>query len=210
MCSSGGKVAVNDQALQDANLAANTNFLNDAKISFGEQQAIQAKQTAFANNMIANPMGYSPKQLAISSTNINENFAHAAKNALGSAAAFAAAHGSADIGGGATGQLAGQIGTQAATGAASARAELAGQNEAMKRESMLTGLQELNTAGGAAQGAVGGSTAGAGTTGGTTVDAGKGVLDAQAAGWNELSGVLSGIGGLATAGLSPFKGSIKI
>ena len=77
MCSSGGKIAADDQALQDANLAANTNFLNDTKVSFAEQQQIQAKQTAFANNLIANPLGYSPKELAVASTNINEtNLGH--------------------------------------------------------------------------------------------------------------------------------------
>jgi hypothetical protein len=209
-CSSGGKVAANDQALQDANLAANTNFLNDAKTSFAEQQQIQAKQTAFANNLIANPLGYTAPQLANANTAINENFANAAKGALGSAAAFAAAHGSSDIGGGATGQIAGQIGGQAATGAAAARASLSQQNEALKRESMLTGLQELNTAGTGAQGAVGGSVSGAGTTGETTTNAGTGVTAAQQAGWGDVTGVLSGISGLATAGLSPFKASKTI
>ena len=250
-CSSGGKVAANDQALQDANLAANTNFLNNAKTAFGEQQAVQAKQTALANNMMANPMGYTPRELAIQTTGvnenfarsarqalgsaaafannlianplgytapqlanantaINENFANAAKGALGSAAAFAAAHGSSDIGGGATGQIAGQIGGQAATGAAAARASLSQQNEALKRESMLTGLQELNTAGTGAQGAVGGSVSGAGTTGETTTNAGTGVTAAQQAGWGDVTGVLSGISGLATAGLSPFKASKTI
>lgn len=197
-CSSGGQVAANDLALQDANLAANTNFLNDAKTSFAEQQQIQAKQTAFANNLIANPMGYTAPQLATANTSINENFANAAKGALGSAAAFAAAHGSADIGGGATGQIAGQIGGQAATGAAAARSSLSQQNEALKRESMLTGLQELNTAGGAAQGAVGGSIGGAGTTGETTTNAGSGALAAQQAGWQDLAGTLGAVGGAVT------------
>lgn len=202
MCSSGGQVAKDDQALQDANLAANTNFLNDAKTSFAEQQQVQAKQTALANNLISNPMGYTPKQLAIASTSINENFSRAAKNALGSAAAFAAAHGSSDIGGGGTGQIAGQIGEQVASGAASARADLANQNEAMKYQSMLTGLNELNTAGGAAQGAVSGSVSGAGTSGETTTGAGSGVLAAKEAGWQELGGVLGGLGGLVSAGAS--------
>jgi hypothetical protein len=199
MCSSGGKVAVNDQALQDANLAANTNFLNDSKIAFGEQQAIQAKQTAFANNLMANPMGYTPKELALQTTSVNENFAKSAQRALGSAAAFGATHGASDVGGGGAGQIAGQIGEMAAGGKAGALSDIASRNEAMKRESMLTGLQELNQAGGAAQSAEGGTISGAGTTGGTSVEAGKGVLDAQQAGWSHLTGVLSGLGGIAQA-----------
>jgi len=198
MCS-GGQVQANDQQLQDQNLAANTNFLNDARTAFGEQQAIQAKQTAFANNLMANPMGYTPRQLAIQTTGVNENFARAAKNALGSAAAFGATHGAADVGGGATGQMAAQIGEAAATGKAGALSDIASANEQQKRESMLLGLNELNTAGGAAQGAVGGSTTGAGTTGETTTQAGTGVLAAKESGIQEFGSILSGIGSLGTA-----------
>jgi hypothetical protein len=209
MCSSGGKVAQNDQALQDANLAANTNFLNDSKTAFAEQQQIQAKQTALANNMIANPLGYTPKELAIQTTGVNENFARAAKNALGSAAAFGAAHGAADVGGGATGALAAEIGTAAATGKAGALSDIASRNEAMKRESMMAGLGELNTAGGAAQSAEGGTIAGAGTTGGVTTEAGTGVTAAKQAGWQNFAGVLGGVAGIAQAAVTPWAGAMK-
>jgi hypothetical protein len=195
MCSSGGKVAQNDQALQDANLAANTNFLNDAKTAFAEQQQIQAKQTALANNLIANPLGYTPKELAIQTTGVNENFARAAKNALGSAAAFAATHGAADVGGGGAGQMAAEIGTAAATGKAGALSDIASRNEAMKRESMMTGLSELNQAGSAAQSAEGGTIAGAGTTGNDVTTAGTGVTAAKQAGWQDFAGVLGAAGG---------------
>ena len=204
MCSSGGKVAANDQALQDANLAANTNFLNDSKIAFGEQQAIQAKQTAFANNLMANPMGYTPKELALQTTNVNENFAKSAQRALGSAAAFGATHGAADVGGGGAGAIAGQIGEMAAGGKAGALADIASKNEAMKRESMLTGLNELNVAGGAAQSAEGGTISGASETGRTTTDAGTGVLAAKEAGWQHLTGILGAIGGAAKAGVGAY------
>jgi hypothetical protein len=199
MCS-GGKVQQNDQALQDANLAANTNFLNDAKTSFSEQQAIQAKQTLVANNMITNPMGYTNASLAIQRTGVNENFARAAKNAIGSAAAAGARYGSADIGGGPTGAMAGQIATEASLGKAGALSSIDANNEALKRENMMAGIQELNQAGGAAQGAVGGSTTGAGTTGGDTVNAGSGVLAAKESGYQEVGSVLGAVGGLVTAG----------
>ena len=119
MCS-GGKVQANDQALQDANLAANTNFLNDSQVAFAEQQQIQAKQTALANQMIANPLGYQPKELAAQTTSVNENFSRAAKQAIGASAAYAAQHGASDVGGGGAGEIAAQIGTAAATGKAEA------------------------------------------------------------------------------------------
>ena len=203
MCS-GGQVQANDQALQNANLAANTNFLNDAKTAFAEQQQIQAKQTALANNMIANPLGYTPKELAIQTTGVNENFSRAAKNALGSAAAFAATHGASDVGGGGVGEMAAQIGTAAATGKAGALSDIASRNEEMKRQSMLTGLSELNQAGSAAQSAESGTISGAGTTGGTTTEAGQGVLAAKASGWNEFGGVLGALGGAAKAGVGAY------
>ena len=71
---------------------------------------LQAKMSYLA----ANPQGYTPQQLASATTSINENTATAAKQALGSAAAFAASHGGADVGNGAVGEIAGQIGSQAA------------------------------------------------------------------------------------------------
>ena len=205
MCSSGGQVAQNDQALQNANLAANTNFLNDSKIAFAEQQQIQAKQTALANQMIANPLGYQPKELAAQTTSVNENFSRAAKQAIGASAAYAAQHGAADVGGGGAGQIAAEIGTAAATGKAGALSDIASRNEAMKRESMLTGLQELNQAGSAAQSAESGTISGAGTTGSTTTEAGTGVTAAKQAGWQDFAGVLGAAGGVLGAALSPFK-----
>jgi hypothetical protein len=206
MCS-GGKVQANDQQLQDQNLAANTNFLNDAQIAFGEQQGIQAKQTAFANNLMANPLGYTPRELALQTTGVNENYARAAKNALGSAAAFGAAHGAADVGGGATGALAGQIGEAAATGKAGALSQIASQNEAMKRESMLTGLQELNQAGLAASGASGQAIGGAGTTGSTTTQAGEGVLAAKKSGFEEFGSVLSAVAAPVASMFGAYEGA---
>jgi hypothetical protein len=198
MCS-GGAVQANDQQLQDQNLAANTNFLNDAQIAFGEQQAIQAKQTAFANNLMANPMGYTPQELATQTTGVNENYANAAKQALGSAAAYGATHGAADVGGGGAGEMAAQIGEAAATGKAGALSNIASQNAEMKRQSMLLGLNELNTAGSAAGGAQSGAISGSGTTGSTATQAGEGAVQAQESGFQEFGSVLSGIGGIAKA-----------
>jgi hypothetical protein len=194
MCSSGGDVAAQDKTLQDANTAANTQFLADANTAFAGQQAIQAKQTALANNMIANPLGYTPRQLAIQTTGVNENFARAAKNALGSAAAFGAAHGAADVGGGGAGEMAAQIGTAAATGKAGALSDIASANEQQKRESMLLGLNELNTAGTAAGGAAGTAIGGAGTTAKSGVEAGTGVNEAQKQAWSNFGSILGTAG----------------
>ena len=193
-CSSGGDVAAQDKTLQDANTAANTTFLQDANTAFAGQQAIQAKQTALANNMIANPFGYTPKELAIQTTGVNENFSRAAKQAIGASAAYAAQHGAADVGGGGAGQIAAEIGTAAATGKAGALSDIASRNEAMKRESMLTGLSELNTAGAAAGGAAGTAIGGAGTTAKAGVEAGTGVDEAQKQAWSNFGSILGTAG----------------
>ena len=200
MCSSGGQVAQNDAALQAATLASVKQQTADYGTTFAEQQqvlnSVQNRMAAEA----ANPLGYTPKQLAIQTTGINENFANAAKNALGSAAAFGAAHGSADIGGGATGQIAGQIGSQMAGGAAAARASLAQQNEALKFQDKWNAINGLNAVGSEYGGAGATALGNVGSVANASTNAGSGVLAAKEAGWQNLTGVLSGISGVAKAG----------
>jgi hypothetical protein len=145
--------------------------------------------------MIANPLGYTPQELAQQTTSVNENFANAAKTAIGSAAAFAAAHGGADVGGGGTGAAVGQIGAQIAGARAGALSDIQARNAELKRQSMLTGLSELNQAGSAAGGAAGTGISGAGTTGGDVTSAGQGVTAAKQAGWQDVAGVLGAVGG---------------
>jgi hypothetical protein len=201
-CSSGGQVAVNDAALQAATLASVKQQTADYGVTFNEQQQVLNSVKTRLQAESLNPMGYTPAQLAIQRTGINENFANAAKQAIGSAAAFGASHGSADIGGGPTGAMVGQIASQAATGAAGARANLAQQNEALKQENRWKALSGLDTVG-AQYGGAGATALGdvAGVAGAST-GAGEGVIQAKEQGWNELSGVLSGISGLATAGVN--------
>jgi hypothetical protein len=205
MCSSGGKVAVNDQALQDATLASVKQQTADYGTTFAEQQQVLNSVKTRMAAMAANPMGYTPKQLAIQTTSINENFANAAKGALGSAAAFAAAHGSSDIGGGSIGQVAGQIGGAVATGKAQALSSLAQQNEDLKQQNMKFGLEGLNQVGSEYGGAGATAIGSVGSVADASTQAGAGVTAAQDAGWNRLTGVLSGLSGMAQAA-SGFKG----
>ena len=57
---------------------------------------------------------------------------------------------------------------------------------------------ELGGAGGMAIG-------GAGSAANSAVNAGSGALAAQQAGWQDIGGVLSGLGGLAGAGVNAYK-----
>ncbi len=205
MCSSGGQVAVNDAALQAATLASVKQQTADYGVTFAEQQGVLNSIKTRMAAEAANPLGYSPQQLAIQRTGINENFANAAKQAIGTAAAFGATHGSADISGGGTGAVVGRIASDAATGAAAARASLAQQNEALKQENRWKALSGLDTVGAQYGGA--GSTALGNVAGvaDASTQAGSGVLAAKEAGWQNLTGVLSGISGLAQSATG-FKG----
>ena len=188
MCSSGGQVAADDQALQNANLAANTALTQDYTSSIGKQNQILGNLTAKMNYMAANPMGYTPTELHNATTSINENTANAAKQAIGAASAFAARHGGADVGGGGTGAVVGQIGSQAAQEKAGELSSLSQQNEALKQENMWKAISGLGSAGAEYGGAAGTQISGAEGASNAGVGAGSGVLAAKQAGWKNLVG----------------------
>ena len=202
MCSSGGKVAQNDAALQASELAANNTYLADYNTAFAENQTILAQQKARLDAEVSNPMGYTPAQLHSATTSINENTATAAKQAIGAASAFAAAHGSSDIGGGAIGAEAGRIGSTAALAKAGELSSLSQQNEQIKQERMQAGLAGLSQVGAEYGGAAGGATTGVGTTAKGAVEAGTGIEEAQAQSWKNFGSLMGTIG----AGVSTVAG----
>jgi len=204
MCCSGGAVAASDIALQKAQAAQVTQQNNDYNTTFAEQQGILNAQTARLNYVAANPMGYTPQQLASATTSINENTATAAKQAIGAAASFASSHGGADIGSGATGSLAGEIASSATLSKAGQLADVSRQNQSMKQQNFWTAINGLSNTGAEYGGA--GSTAigGSGNLGNDSVNAGSGALAAQQASWGNVMGVVKGVAGLGTAGVDAF------
>lgn len=206
MCSSGGEVAQTDEALQKSQAAFANTLSQNYQLAFGQQQQVLGQQMARLNNMVANPLGYTPTELHAAKTSINDTTATAAKQALGSAAAFAAAHGASDVGGGGAGEIAGEIGANAALSKSQALSSLSQQNEAMKRQNFLTALEGLNNMGsayGSSAGTAAGTEIGAASSG---VSAGEGALAAKQASWQNIGGVLSGIAGLGKAiPLAPIK-----
>jgi hypothetical protein len=200
MCSSGGSVASTDEALQKSQAAMNNTLNADYSTTFAEQQSVLGQQRARMDAIAANPMGYTPVQLHTATTSINDNTARAAKQALGAAAAFAAAHGgAADISGGGAAQMAGQIGSEAAQSKAGQLAALSQQSEELKQKNFWNAISGLNSVGSELGGAGGTAIGGAGNAASTSIGAGSGALAAKQAGWQNLSGIISGIGGLATA-----------
>jgi hypothetical protein len=205
---SGGATQQTDQALQASQAAAATTLGADYATTFAEQQNVLAQQAAKLNYISSNPMGYSPQELASATTSINENTARGAKQALGSAAAFAASHGGADIGSGVTGQIAGEIGSEAAQSKANQLANLSNSNQAMKRANMWQALGGLQNVGSEYGGASNTAISGANGSANSAVNAGSGALAAQESGFSEFGSILSGIGGLASAGVGAYRTAI--
>lgn len=202
MCSSGGQIAANDEALQKAQTVMTNNLNSDYSTTFAEQQQLLGQQTARMNAIAANPMGYTTAQLHNATTSINENTSRAAKQALGSAAAFAAAHGGADVGGGGAAQLSGEIGSEAAQSKAGQLSQLSQQNEGLKQQNFWNAISGLNSVGSELGGAGGTAIGGASSAANSAVGAGSGALAAKQAGWQDVAGVLGGISGLVSAGTS--------
>lgn len=202
MCSSGGQVSQTDEALQKSQ-AAMTNTLNaDYSTTFAEQQNVANQQIARMNAIAANPMGYTTPQLHAATTSINENTANAAKQAIGAAAAYAASHGGSagDVGGGPINQAVGAAVSGAAQSKAQQLSALSQQNEGLKQQNFWNAISGLNSVGSELGGAGGTAIGGAGSSAGSSIDAGKGAIAAQQAGWQDFAGVLGGVSGLIKAG----------
>lgn len=179
MCSGNQAVENQDLALQKSQTAMAQTLNNSYAQSFANQQNVLAAQQARLSAEVANPQGYTPQQLAGATTSINENTATAAKQAIGSAAAYAAAHGGADVGSGAAGEIAGQIGSAAAQAKSQQLSQLSQQNQAMKQANYWNGIQGLNQVGsayGQAAGTAAGSSAGVASSGS---QAGEAAFQAQ-------------------------------
>jgi hypothetical protein len=205
LCSSGGQVAQTDQALQESQAKMASLLNSDYSASFANQQSVLGAQQARLSALAANPLGYTPEQLHVATTSINDNTANAAKTAIGSAAAYAASHGGADVGSGVAGQIAGGIGSAAAQSKAQQLSSLSQQSQALKQQNMWNAISGLNQVGSEYGSSAGTAIGGANSSANSALNAGAGVTAAKKAGWEELGGVLGGLGGLASAGLGVAK-----
>lgn len=203
-CSGSGEVQQESQALQNAQLAMTQTLNSNYETAFGEQQSVLAQQNARLNAIAANPMGLTQPQMAQARTAINENTATAAKQAMGSAAAFAAQHGGADVGSGAVGQIAGEIGSAAAQSKAGQLANLSNVNEATKQNNLWKALGGLSEVGSAYGGAAGTGAGASGSVANSSTGAGNLALQAGQAGWNDVIGGIGALAGLGTAGANAY------
>ena len=202
-CSSGDSTA---EGLEKSQAVMANQLNQDYSTAFGEQQQVLNNQVARMNYIANNPMGYTPQQLATATTSINENAATAAKQAIGAAGAYAAAHGGADVGNGAVGEVAGQIASAATNAKQQSLAQLSNQNQQMKQQNFWNAISGLNSAGSELGGAGGTAIGGATGTANSSVNAGQLALASQQAGWSDVGGMMSVIGGLATGAGSILKG----
>jgi hypothetical protein len=200
-CSSGSKaVEANDLKLQNSQIAMNAQLSSDYGMAFANNQSVLGQQRARLSYMSSNPLGYSPQQLALAKTSINENTSRAASEAIGKAAAYGASHSVGDTSGGGAGAMVGQIASEAAQAKATDLSQLSSANEELKQQNMwkaLSGLQDVGSAyGTSSRTAITGATNSANSATG----AGSGAVDAEKAASQEFGGVLGSIGGLVSAG----------
>ena len=168
MCSGNQQIENQDLAVQKTQTAMTQTLSNSYGQAFANQQNVLAAQQARLSAQTANPQGFTPQQLAGATTSINENTATAAKQAIGSAAAFAAAHGGASTSSGAAGQLAGEIASGAALAKSQQLSQVNQQNEELKQANYWRGIEGLNQVGaqyGQAAGTAAGSSASVASSG---------------------------------------------
>lgn len=197
MCSGSGNVQSDAQQEQDLQLATSKTLAQNYNTTFAQQQGVLKQQKDIANNVIANPSGLTPQEMATATTSINENTARAAKQAMGAAAGFAASHGGADVGSGATGQIAGEIASEAAQAKSGELANLSNTNQAVKRANLWQGINLLSQTGAAYGGQ---SETGIGNESGvvdTGTKAGQLSLTAGQQNYQDVLGGLKAAGGIA-------------
>ena len=209
MCSDSAAVVASDLALQKAQTAMTTTLNSNYATDFAEQQGVLAQQQARLNAMAANPLGYTPQQLATATSAIDTNTANAAKSAIGAASAYAATHGAADVGSGPTGQLAGAVASSAAQSKAAQLASLSEQNQSMKQQNYWNAIQGLNSVGAQYGGSGATAIGGANNAADSAINAGSAVVSADNEGWQDLGSLLGGIGSLVTGGAGVVSASKK-
>lgn len=200
-------VASQDKQLQADAMANYQTLTNNYNLAFKEQQQVAQAQNARLNAIYANPMGLSPQELAGQTTSVNENTAAAAKQALAAAGAFAARGGAADVGSGAGAQLAGSALTSLAANKASNLTAIAQENQSVKRANMWQALNGLSNTGAQFGGMAGQALEGAGNAGSLGVSAGNAEISAQQAANQAAWGTISGLAGLASAGIGMIPGA---
>ena len=179
----------------------------DNQIAFSEQQRLLASQQAKLQQIATNPQGYSPEQLHIASTSINDNTARAAKQAIGAAAQFGARGGATDISSPAAGQMAAGLLSAAAQNKASNLAQVAEQSQELKTQNMwkaISGLNEIGSQYGRSAESQGNIGVGAADA---SVKAGQLALAAKQSGMQQFGSMVSGLSGLAVPGASLLKGA---
>src|ERR1700680_3662933 len=89
---SGGSVQSNDEALQSAQLQATRDLNSAYNESFSTQRALLSQQQNRLNYLVSNPLGLDKATLHSMVADSNDRISSAAKQALGSVAAFQASH----------------------------------------------------------------------------------------------------------------------
>jgi hypothetical protein len=199
MCSSGDQTL---KSTEQSNAALTAELGADYQITFSENQAIQKQLTGILQNQISNPQGLPPEEIAAARTSATDRTGVQFENATRSANAVSAAHGGAALPSGVSAQISGDISATAASADAAEQNQITVADAQAKQQNYWNAISGLGAVG---QGynPTGYSNSAAGV-GSSTANLGSAFLASQQAGWQDLSGIISAAGGLATgvAGLS--------
>lgn len=197
MCCSGDQ---NAKALEKTQLAMTQTLNANYQTMFAEQQALLKPLQAQLQQMVTNPQGFSPQELAALRTSSTDQTSQQFRNAAVSAATLGAAHGGADLSSGVQAGIEANVAAQGAQAQAGNQQQITLANEEQRQQNYWKSIGGLeNVAGLENPTPVAG--AGAGVANSAT-NAGDLLLKSQQASWGNIGGIISGVAGLATGGIS--------
>lgn len=194
MCSSGDST---EQQTEQAQAQLTQSLDADLKTTFGEQQATQAQLKGIYTQMLTNPQGLPGSEIAGARTSAIDNAAAGTAAAQRGAAAVASRGGGDALPSGVTAQVGGDI---ASAGAASLDSNLTGINIAnaqAKQQNMYTALNGLGDVDQIYNPTSFSNSAASNAN--SVANLGQAYLASQQAGWQDAAGIISGVGGLASA-----------
>ncbi len=203
MCCSGDS---NAAALEKTQTAMTQTLNASYQTMFSEQQALLKPLQAQLQQMVTNPQGFSPQELATLRTSSTDQTATQFKNAAIAANTMGAAHGGADLSSGVQAGIEASVAAQGAQVQSQNQNQITLANEQQRQQNYWKAISGLGDVAGLENptpvAGAGASVANSGT------NAGNLLLNSQQASWGNIGGIISGVAGLAT-GLPGIVGGIS-
>jgi hypothetical protein len=193
LCSAGDSAVASTEA---SNAALTQELGKDYATTFGESQAIQAQLKGVLTNQLTNPTGLGADRVAAMRTGVTDTTAQQYEGATRAANAVSAAHGGAGLPSGVSAQVGGQIAAGAAQANSAEQGQISVADAQAKQANYWNAISGLGQVGAAYNPTA--TSNSAASVGSSTANLGSTLLASQQAGWQDISGVIGAVGGLAT------------